>query len=108
MKRTYDFATIGFRPFPETQEFVTMGVVALDTAARQFDFVLQDARKTGRVLAMFPKAGKALYREARATGSGADKHPQRSKRTGAGRQRAVVSRFSRKGRWSVRCHHQPA
>jgi hypothetical protein len=65
MKRTYDFATIGFRPFPETQEFVTMGVVALDTAARQFDFVLQDARKTGRVLAMFPNAGKALYREAR-------------------------------------------
>lgn len=64
--RTYDFATIGFRPFPETQEFVTMGVIALDTAARQFDFVLQDARKTGRVLAMFPKAGKALYREARA------------------------------------------
>jgi hypothetical protein len=24
MKRTYDFATIGFRPFTETQEFVTM------------------------------------------------------------------------------------
>lgn len=66
MRRSYDFSTIGFRPFPETQEFVTMGVVALDTAARQFDFVLQDARKTGRVLAMFPKAGKALYREARA------------------------------------------
>lgn len=43
-----------------------MGVVALDTAARQFDFILLDARKTGRVLAMFPKAGKALYREARA------------------------------------------
>lgn len=66
MKLTYDFATIGFRPFPETQEFVTMGVVALDTAARQFDFILLDARKTGRVLAMFPKARKSLYREARA------------------------------------------
>lgn len=66
MNRIYDFATIGFRPFPETQEFVTIGVVALDTAARQFDFMLQDARKTGRVLAMFPKAGKPLYREARA------------------------------------------
>jgi hypothetical protein len=65
MKRTYDFATIGFRPFPETQEFVTIGVVALDIAARQLDFVLQDTRKTARVLAMFPKAGKALYREAR-------------------------------------------
>jgi hypothetical protein len=66
MKRTYDFATIGFRPFTETAEFVTIGVVALDVAARHFDFALQDARKTGRVLGMFPKAGKALYREARA------------------------------------------
>lgn len=42
--RTFDFATIGFRPFPETQEFVTIGGVAMDTAARHFDFVLQDAR----------------------------------------------------------------
>lgn len=57
MERTYDFATIGFRLFPETQEFVTMGLVALDTAARQFDFVLQDVRRTARVRAMFPKAG---------------------------------------------------
>ena len=44
---------------------MTLGVVALDTAARRFDFVLQDTRKTARVLAMFPKAGKSLYREAR-------------------------------------------
>lgn len=66
MKRTFDFATIGFRPFTETQEFVTIGVVALDVAARHFDFELQDACKTGRVLGMFPKAGKVLYREARA------------------------------------------
>lgn len=65
MKRIFDFATIGFRPFPETQEFVTIGVVALDTAARQFGYVIQDARKTGRVQSMFPKAGKELYREAR-------------------------------------------
>jgi hypothetical protein len=65
--RTFDFATIGFRPFPETQEFVTIGVVALDTAARHFDFVLQDARKTGRVAAMFPRAGKSLFREAHVT-----------------------------------------
>jgi len=65
MPRTYDFATIGFRPFPETQEFVTTGVVAMDTAARHFDFVVQDARKTGRVMAMFPNAGKGLYREVR-------------------------------------------
>lgn len=67
MPRPYDFATIGFRPFPETQEFVTIGALALDTAARHFDFVLQDARKTVRVAAMFPKAGKTLYREAHTT-----------------------------------------
>jgi hypothetical protein len=65
MKRTYDFATIGFRPFAETEEFVTIGVVALDVAARHFDFVLQKAQKTGRILGMFPAIEKTLYREAR-------------------------------------------
>ncbi len=65
MKRTYDFATIGFRPYAETEEFVTIGVVALDVAARHFDFILQKAQKTGRVLGMFPAIEKTLYREAR-------------------------------------------
>ena len=65
MKRIYDFATIGFRPYAETEEFVTIGVVALDVAARQFDFILQKAGKTGRVLGMFPTVEKGLYREAR-------------------------------------------
>jgi Protein of unknown function (DUF3037) len=64
MKRTYDFATIGFRPYTETEEFVTIGVVALDTAARHFGFALLDARKTARVRPMFP-ATVALYKEAR-------------------------------------------
>jgi hypothetical protein len=64
MKRTYDFATIGFRPYTETEEFVTIGVVAMDTAARHFGFALLDARRTGRVHAMFPQI-KALYKEAR-------------------------------------------
>lgn len=63
MKRTYDFATIGFRPHTETEEFVTIGVVALDVQARYFDFTLLGARKTGRVHPMFPTA-KALYKEA--------------------------------------------
>ena len=66
MKRTYDFATIGFRPIPETQEFVTIGVVALDAMARQFGFVLLEPQKTARILAMFPKVEKSLFREARA------------------------------------------
>lgn len=64
MKRTYDFATIGFRPYTETEEFVTIGVVALDTAARHFGFALLDIRKTGRISAMFPMV-KELYKEAR-------------------------------------------
>ena len=65
MKRTHDFATIGFRPFAETEEFVTIGVVALDVAARHFDFVLQKAQTICRVLGMFPAIEKTLYREAR-------------------------------------------
>lgn len=65
MPHTYDFATIGFRPFAETEEFVTIGVVALDVASRHFDFVLQKAQRTGRVLGMFPAIQKTLYREAR-------------------------------------------
>lgn len=64
MKRTYDFATIGFRPYTETEEFVTIGVVALDTRAGHFGFTLLDARKTGRIGAMFP-AVRSLYKEAR-------------------------------------------
>lgn len=65
MNRAYDFATIGFRPYTETEEFVTIGVVALDTAARHFGFVLQEARKTGRIQGMFPAVERALYQEAR-------------------------------------------
>lgn len=64
MKRTYDFATIGFRPHTETEEFVTIGVVALDVHARHFNFSLLESRKTGRIHPMFPNA-KTLYKEAR-------------------------------------------
>jgi len=64
MKRTYDFATVGFRPHTETEEFVTIGAVALDVQARHFGFTLLDARKTGRIHPMFP-AAKDLYKEAR-------------------------------------------
>lgn len=64
MKRSYDFATIGFRPHSETEEFVTIGVLALDQKAREFGFALLETRKTRRVGEMFP-ASKELYREAR-------------------------------------------
>jgi len=64
MKRTYDFATVGFRPHTETEEFVTIGALALDKQARQFDFTLLDPRKTVRIATMFPEA-KSLYKEVR-------------------------------------------
>lgn len=64
MKRTFDFATVGFRPHTETEEFVTIGAVALDAHARQFDFTLLDPRKTSRIATMFPEA-KILYKEVR-------------------------------------------
>lgn len=64
MKHTYDFATIGFRPHTETEEFVTIGVVALDVQARHFGFTLLEPRRTGRIGQMFPKA-KTLYKETR-------------------------------------------
>jgi hypothetical protein len=64
MKRTFDFATVGFRPHTETEEFVTIGAVALDSQSRQFDFTLLDPRKTARLATMFPEA-KGLYEEVR-------------------------------------------
>lgn len=64
MKRTYDFATIGFRPFTETEEFVTVGVVALDTVARHFDFFLHPVKGASRVGGLFPDLDKEVFREA--------------------------------------------
>lgn len=62
-RRAYDFATIGFRP-DATREFVTIGVMAMDTQAYHFGFALLDARKTKRIHDMFP-AAKRLYKQAR-------------------------------------------
>src|SRR5688572_8592788 len=60
----FPFATIGFRPFRETGEFVTMGVVAYDPVGRQLAFQLEDARKTARVNGLFPGLDLDLYRTA--------------------------------------------
>jgi hypothetical protein len=49
MTRTYDFSTIGFRPYTETEELVTIGVVALDTAARHFGRSLSSVHPTNRL-----------------------------------------------------------
>jgi hypothetical protein len=63
MNRAFDFATIGFRPYTETEEFVTIGVVAVETITRQLGYNLLDSRKTGRISAMFPES-VAVYRQA--------------------------------------------
>jgi hypothetical protein len=65
MKTAFDFATVGFRPHPETGEFVTIGVVILETTARRFDYALLDATKTERVAHMFPEVKPSLYQQAR-------------------------------------------
>lgn len=65
MKATaYDYATIGFRPYPETQEFVTVGIVALDSKTSEFGFHLANPRKVGKVNRMFPNLPKDLYASA--------------------------------------------
>lgn len=66
MKRVFDFATIGFRPHVETEEFITIGVVALDTAARHFGYRLLGAKRTRRITGLFPDLDRALYKDARA------------------------------------------
>lgn len=55
MKRAFDYATIGIRPHVETGEFVTVGVVAYDAKAGEFDFVLMKPGQSGRVKKMFPQ-----------------------------------------------------
>jgi len=60
MNRAYDFATIGFRPDTVTEEFVTIGALAVDAETRQFDYVLLESEKVNRIEAMFPEA-KELY-----------------------------------------------
>jgi hypothetical protein len=64
MKRAFEFATVGFRPHTETEEFVTIGAVALNPQAREFDFTLLDPRKTSRIATMFPES-EGLYKEVR-------------------------------------------
>ncbi len=64
MNRAYDFATIGFRPYTETEEFVTIGAVAVATRSEEFGYILLPSRNTRRINAMFPGA-KFIYSAAR-------------------------------------------
>ena len=62
--RPFPFATIGFRPYPETGEFVTIGALAYDPADLRIAFTLEDARRTGRVTGLFPGLNLGIYRAA--------------------------------------------
>jgi len=63
--RAFDFATVGFRPYVDTKEFVTIGVIVQDVVTGEFDFSLLDADERGRIAAMFPKLVESVYPEAR-------------------------------------------
>ena len=63
--RAFDFATVGFRPYVYTKEFVTIGVVARDTATGEFGYSLLDENERERIDVMFPKLGAQIYTEAR-------------------------------------------
>lgn len=61
MNRTYDFATIGFRPYPETGEFVTIGVIAVNTMGGEMGYRLIDKNRSERIKHMFPNFSPELY-----------------------------------------------
>ncbi len=65
--RAFDFATIGFRPYAETGEFVTIGAVAFDPAKQDLGYALLERKRTGRIRRMFPALNPELYAEARRT-----------------------------------------
>jgi hypothetical protein len=62
--RPFPFATIGYRPFAETGEFVTVGVLVYDPADRRMAVRLEDVRRTGRVTGLFPDLELGIYRAA--------------------------------------------
>jgi len=62
MNYAFDYATIGFRPYAETGEFVTVGVLAYQNETRQFGFRLLTANRCARVNGLFPKLDRQLFR----------------------------------------------
>ena len=55
MKKTVcNYAVVHFMPYPETEEFVCVGVVLFCQTANYFDYKLEMKRR-GRVLGFFPE-----------------------------------------------------
>lgn len=59
-----NFATLRFRPFPETEEFACFGVVMLCANTKQFDFRVGHEAK-GRIGRFFPELDGGVFRDTR-------------------------------------------
>lgn len=58
------YAVIRFVPFPETEEFVNIGIILACPNSGYFNFKLQTKKRHGRVSSFFPDVEKGAYREA--------------------------------------------
>lgn len=58
------YAIIRFVPFPETEEFVNIGIIVACPASGYFGFRLQQRKRHGRVTNFFSDVGKDSYKEA--------------------------------------------
>jgi len=55
------YSVARFRPYPETDEFVNVGVVLACPATGYFDFMRADLRRHGRVGRFFPELDAGIY-----------------------------------------------
>jgi len=58
------YAIVRFAPFPETEEFVNIGVIVACPSLGYFGFKLQQKKRHGRVTNFFPDVGRESYKEA--------------------------------------------
>lgn len=58
------YAIVRFVPFPETEEFVNIGIILACPLSGYFGFKLQQKRRHGRVTNFFSDVGKESYKEA--------------------------------------------
>lgn len=63
-KIVYQYAILRFMPFPQTEEFANIGIVIAAPEINWFGFMLEDKKRTKRVVDFFDlKNSKNLYRE---------------------------------------------
>jgi len=58
------YAIVRFVPFPETEEFVNIGIILACPSLGYFGFRLQQKKRHGRVTNFFPDIGTKSYKEA--------------------------------------------